>query len=96
MSTRKSSPAESHMDAGSFVPRHIGPSDAEQRDMLQLLGFESLDAMIDATVPARFACAVHSRFTAAGASTRRWVISGASPSRTRCAGRIWGLATTPA
>ena len=43
--------AESHMDAGSFIPRHIGPNDAEQREMLRHLGFESLDALIDATVP---------------------------------------------
>src|SRR5215210_673973 len=43
--------AESHMDAGSFIRRHIGPNDAEQREMLAALGFESLDAMIDATIP---------------------------------------------
>ena len=52
MLTKQSTPAESHMDAGSFVPRHIGPSDAEQGEMLQALGFDSLDAMIEATVPA--------------------------------------------
>ena len=52
MSTKQSTKtAERHMDAGSFIPRHIGPSDAEQREMLQALGFDSLDAMIDATVP---------------------------------------------
>ena len=52
MITKKSSSAESHMDAGSFVPRHIGPSEAEQKEMLRLLGYGSLDAMIDDTVPA--------------------------------------------
>ena len=52
MSTKQSTKAaETHMDAGSFIPRHIGPSDAEQREMLQALGYDSLDAMIDATVP---------------------------------------------
>ncbi|MFL5613285.1 MAG: aminomethyl-transferring glycine dehydrogenase [Gemmatimonadaceae bacterium] len=52
MSTKQSTKtAERHMDAGSFIPRHIGPSDTEQREMLQSLGFESLDAMIEATVP---------------------------------------------
>ncbi|HKN68863.1 MAG TPA: glycine dehydrogenase (aminomethyl-transferring), partial [Gemmatimonadaceae bacterium] len=52
MSTKQSTKtAERHMDAGSFIPRHIGPSQAEQQEMLQALGFESLDAMIDATVP---------------------------------------------
>jgi glycine dehydrogenase len=34
-----------------FVPRHIGPSPAEQRDMLKVLGYDSLDAFIDAVVP---------------------------------------------
>lgn len=38
--------------ATSFVPRHIGPSDADVRAMLDLLGYDSLDALIDATVPA--------------------------------------------
>jgi glycine dehydrogenase len=52
MSTKQSTKAaERHMDGGSFISRHIGPSDAEQREMLKALGFESLDAMIDATVP---------------------------------------------
>jgi glycine dehydrogenase len=52
MISKQSSPAGSHMDAGSFVPRHIGPSDAEQKEMLHLLGYDSLDAMIDDAVPA--------------------------------------------
>src|SRR5436305_9629387 len=43
--------AEPHMDGGSFTARHIGPSEDEQREMLQALGFDSLDAMIEATVP---------------------------------------------
>ncbi|HEY6222468.1 MAG TPA: aminomethyl-transferring glycine dehydrogenase [Gemmatimonadales bacterium] len=34
-----------------FVPRHIGPSESEQREMLKLLGYDSLDAFIDAIVP---------------------------------------------
>src|ERR1051326_1169867 len=53
MSTKQSKKkaAQKHMDAGSFIPRHIGPSDDEQREMLQTLGFDSLDAMIDATLP---------------------------------------------
>ena len=36
----------------AFVPRHIGPSDADAREMLAALGYPSLDALIDATVPA--------------------------------------------
>src|SRR5438067_4948123 len=43
--------AEPHMDGGSFTARHICPSEDEQREMLQALGFDSLDAFIEATVP---------------------------------------------
>ena len=39
-------------EAASFIPRHIGPSDADVRAMLDALGHSSLDALIDATVPA--------------------------------------------
>lgn len=35
----------------SFEERHIGPSNADLAQMLELLGFDSLDALIDATVP---------------------------------------------
>jgi len=35
-----------------FVRRHIGPSEAEQAAMLEALGLGSLDALIDAAVPA--------------------------------------------
>ena len=37
--------------ADSFVPRHIGPSAAEIAEMLQLLGYSTLDDLIDATIP---------------------------------------------
>src|ERR1041384_1235243 len=40
-------------DAASFVPRHIGPSPADVSAMLELLGYDTLDALIDATVPPR-------------------------------------------
>ena len=40
---------QAHPD--SFVPRHIGPSEDETREMLELLGYDSLDALIDATIP---------------------------------------------
>jgi glycine dehydrogenase len=39
-------------EAASFIPRHIGPSDADVRAMLELLGYDTLDGLIDATVPA--------------------------------------------
>ncbi|MEH2199797.1 aminomethyl-transferring glycine dehydrogenase [Nostoc sp.] len=35
----------------SFVPRHIGPNSDDIQLMLQVLGFPSLDALIDKTVP---------------------------------------------
>jgi glycine dehydrogenase len=35
-----------------FGPRHIGPSDADVAAMLETVGFPSLDALADATVPA--------------------------------------------
>src|SRR5947207_6098689 len=45
-----------HVDAAiptaeSFVPRHVGPDERDVSEMLKLLGFSSLDALIDATVP---------------------------------------------
>jgi glycine dehydrogenase len=35
-----------------FVHRHIGPDEGEVRAMLGTLGYDSLDALVDATVPA--------------------------------------------
>src|SRR5881628_3707047 len=37
--------------ADRFVTRHIGPSPDETRGMLATLGYDSLDALIDAVVP---------------------------------------------
>ncbi len=34
-----------------FVRRHVGPSDEEQEGMLKVLGYDTLDALIDAAVP---------------------------------------------
>jgi glycine dehydrogenase len=36
----------------AFPPRHIGPDDAETREMLATLGLSSLEALVEATVPA--------------------------------------------
>ena len=41
----------SHPD--QFCRRHIGPSSEETKQMLQLLGFENLDALVAEAVPAR-------------------------------------------
>ena len=40
-----------HPTPDTFVSRHLGPSEAEQAEMLKELGYASLDAFIDATVP---------------------------------------------
>ena len=39
--------------AESFVPRHVGPDERDVAEMLKTLGFESLDALIDATIPGK-------------------------------------------
>ena len=38
-------------DSGSFIQRHIGPTPAEVQSMLDTLGYPTLDALIDATIP---------------------------------------------
>ena len=38
-------------DIDSFARRHIGPNEEEVRAMLRDVGFDSLGALIDATVP---------------------------------------------
>jgi glycine dehydrogenase len=42
---------QTHPAPEPFLTRHIGPSAAEQAEMLEALGFASLDAFIDATIP---------------------------------------------
>ncbi len=36
----------------SFVPRHLGPDPEDQQEMLQVVGVDSLDQLIDETIPA--------------------------------------------
>ena len=38
--------------ADNFIPRHVGPNEAEVAEMLALLGYATLDELIDATIPA--------------------------------------------
>ena len=40
------------MTSTTFTSRHIGPNSAEQQHMLKTLGYDSLDAFINAIVPA--------------------------------------------
>ncbi|PYL63352.1 MAG: glycine dehydrogenase (aminomethyl-transferring) [Verrucomicrobia bacterium] len=42
---------EERIDIDSFARRHIGPNEEEVRAMLREVGFENLEALIDATVP---------------------------------------------
>ena len=49
-STRPLAPAVP--EAESFVQRHVGPSPEEQQAMLRALGYDTLDAFVDAAVPA--------------------------------------------
>src|ERR1051325_4576968 len=39
------------IDIDSFARRHIGPNEEEVRAMLREVGFDSLDSLIDVTVP---------------------------------------------
>jgi glycine dehydrogenase len=43
--------ASAHPAPDTFIERHIGPSDAEIAEMLSALGYQSLDAFIDDTIP---------------------------------------------
>jgi glycine dehydrogenase len=56
-----------HTSTDSFVPRHVGPSEAEVSEMLGVLGYATLDELIDATIPApirtRRPLAIHERRT---------------------------------
>jgi glycine dehydrogenase len=44
-------PSEALEPFEDFVRRHVGPSDEEQEGMLKVLGYDSLDALVDAAVP---------------------------------------------
>src|SRR5687768_5808069 len=57
--TRQVIPGENEMSKAAsleytdrFVSRHIGPNEAEVRDMLQTIGYDSLDSFIDTVIPA--------------------------------------------
>src|ERR687894_2052084 len=69
-------------DADNFVPRHIGPSDAEVGAMLSALGYDSLDALIDSAVPEsirlRRPLAIHSPRTEYEALARLRTIASAN------------------
>ncbi|HEX2717450.1 MAG TPA: aminomethyl-transferring glycine dehydrogenase [Gemmatimonadaceae bacterium] len=45
------STARTLTDDGTFIPRHIGPGERDVAEMLQAIGHDTLDALIDAAVP---------------------------------------------
>src|SRR2546428_4514449 len=42
---------ENSQSGSDFARRHIGPNEVETEEMLGAIGYENLDALIDATVP---------------------------------------------
>src|SRR6185312_13315556 len=52
MSAVKDVPGVQGLETEKFVDRHVGSGEAEIAEMLRVLGFDSLDAMVNATVPA--------------------------------------------
>ncbi len=40
-----------HTDFERFIDRHLGPRDHDVKSMLELIGYDSLDSLIDAVVP---------------------------------------------
>src|SRR5688500_20284399 len=53
MSTTIKHVADALAPADSFVHRHVGPDSADVASMLGTLGYASLDALIDRTIPER-------------------------------------------
>ncbi|MDP9205037.1 MAG: aminomethyl-transferring glycine dehydrogenase [Gemmatimonadota bacterium] len=53
MSTTIKHVEEAIPPAESFVPRHIGPDDRDVAEMLRTVGFQTLDELVEATIPAK-------------------------------------------
>src|SRR5687768_15601167 len=51
ISNQRSAAGRATRATDAFAPRHIGPDDAEVREMLEALGYASLEAFVDATLP---------------------------------------------
>ncbi|MCC6677392.1 MAG: aminomethyl-transferring glycine dehydrogenase [Phycisphaerales bacterium] len=51
MKTTATSAASLLAPSDTFIHRHIGPTEPQQREMLGLLGYKTLDELADATVP---------------------------------------------
>ena len=71
--TYPTAPAAPEVDVlhpGHFAYRHIGPRRADLAEMLQVVGYPSLDEFIDAVVPEDIGSAGRSRCRRGGASAR--------------------------
>ena len=40
------------MSSGNFAKRHIGPRDSQQLEMLQAMGYATMEELLEATLPA--------------------------------------------
>ena len=49
--SERTAPLSALENHAAFVDRHVGPSPAEQTEMARALGYDDLEALIDATVP---------------------------------------------
>ncbi len=72
-----------------FAARHIGPSSDDQRAMLATLGYETLDDLIKAALPAEIPDGSHAAQSLAklpppGPRPRPWPTSAGWPLATRC------------
>jgi len=79
-----------------FQERHIGPSAEDQAAMLVTLGYDSLDAFIDAVVPADIRLREPLRIPKPGPSRKRSRRCACSPRRIRSSALISAWVTTTA
>ena len=77
-----------HLDAlPDFATRHIGPSEADQRRMLDVVGHPSLEALVDAALPVGPARAARCGCRPRPPSQRSSPSCGPWPGATRCCAR---------
>ena len=67
----------------AFLARHIGPTAGEQTEMLATLGYDSLDALTKAAVPAKIRSSAGLALGAPTGEETPSPICAASPSKTR-------------
>jgi glycine dehydrogenase len=60
----------SRLDSRPFVDRHIGPDEAALAEMLKVVGFDSLDALMEAAVPGRITSATPLELPAAASEAQ--------------------------